>query len=208
MHKLYQKEVDTNRALYVSKKTGNRVLYIHLRGMGDADLLHFKEMLGAQSEFKDGLILDVRDNGGGHIANSVLDMLERKIYAYSHRRGMKHESIWPSQYAWTKKIVVLINEQSFSNAEIFPSGIKALKLGKVIGVPTAGWVIGTLNVKLVDGTTFRTPFVKWYTKSRKNMEHLGIKPDIYVENSPEDVLKNRDKQLDKAIEVIMSEIKK
>ncbi len=195
----FMKETDHDRKEYVDLKTNGRAAYIHLRRMSMSDLEQFKEELGRDGRDKSGLILDVRDNGGGRIAEYILDMLERQPYAYSESRKIGVQKNWPSKYAWTKPIVVLINERSFSNAEIFPAGFKALGLGKVIGVTTAGGVIGTVDIKLVDGSTFRTPFVKWITAGGKNMENLGIEPDIYVRNMPQDVVEGRDAQLDKAI---------
>ena len=100
----------------------------------------------------------------------------------------------------------MINERSFSDAEIFPHGVKALGLGEVIGVPTAGGVIGTNDVKLLDGSTFRIPRVGWYSLKGKNMEGKGCKPTIVVEMTPEDEIKGRDPQLDKAIEVLLKKL--
>jgi len=176
--------------------------------MGNEDLIKFKRELGSYAYDKEALIIDVRNNGGGYIGGQLLGMLERDIYAYSKHRFMDKKTEQPSQYGWTKPVVVLINEHSFSNAEIFPSGFKALKLGKVVGVTTAGGVIGTYNVELMDGTTFRLPTVKWISKKGENLENFGVKPDIYIENTPKDVRNDRDPQLKKAIEVILKDLKK
>ena len=205
---LYRKEETYFNRKKVEKETNSRVAYIYIRSMGNEDLIKFKRELGSYAYDKEALIIDVRNNGGGYIGGQLLGMLERNIYAYSKHRFMDKKTEQPAQYGWTKPVVVLINEHSFSNAEIFPSGFKALKLGKVVGVTTAGGVIGTYNVELMDGTTFRLPTVKWISKKGENLENFGVKPDIYIENTPEDVRNDRDPQLKKAIEVILKDLKK
>jgi hypothetical protein len=107
---------------------------------------------------------------------------------------------------WGKPVVVLINERSFSDAEVFPYGFKQLGLGKVVGVPTAGGVIGTNDITLSDGSKFRIPRVGWYGLNGENLEHLGVKPDVLVEETPEDRIAGRDPQLAKALEVILAEV--
>jgi len=103
--------------------------------------------------------------------------------------------------------VVLQNERSASDAEMFPDGFRALGLGKVIGVPTYGAVIGTGGYELLDGSMIRTPEIGIYTASGQNMENYGVPPDVYVDNTPEDYLAGRDRQLEKAVEVLRGEIK-
>jgi tricorn protease len=96
-------------------------------------------------------------------------------------------------------MILLINQGSASDAEIFPHGFRYLGLGKLVGVATAGAVIGTSNQTLLDGsTTFRVPRTGWMTPDGKNMENLGIAPDMLVENRPEDLLAGRDRQLEVA----------
>jgi tricorn protease len=103
---------------------------------------------------------------------------------------------------------VLQNWRSASNAEMFPAGFRALGLGKVIGTPTMGAVIGTGSYSLIDGSTVRTPGVGVYLADQKhtNMENFGVPPDIRVDNSPEDNLAGRDRQLDAAVEELMKQL--
>jgi C-terminal processing protease CtpA/Prc len=100
----------------------------------------------------------------------------------------------------------LIDQNSYSDAEIFPAGFRALKLGKIVGVPTPGYVIGTYGGRLVDGTQIRLPSWGWYTADGKNMENLGIPPDITVENTPEDIAAGRDRQLETAVQTLLREV--
>lgn len=104
--------------------------------------------------------------------------------------------------------VVLQNWRSASNAEMFPAGFRALGLGKVIGTPTMGAVIGTGSYSLIDGSTVRTPGVGVYLADAKhtNMENYGVQPDIRVDNLPEDNLAGRDRQLDVAVEDLMKQL--
>jgi tricorn protease len=100
------------------------------------------------------------------------------------------------------------NERSASDAEMFPAGFKALGLGKVVGVPTMGAVIGTGSYTLLDGSAIRTPGSGVWTVTGENMENYGVPPDVYVDNTPGDFLKRRDAQIEKAVEVLKGELAK
>jgi len=104
-------------------------------------------------------------------------------------------------------MVVLQNERSASNAEMFPEGFKTLGLGKVIGVPTMGAVIGTGSYRLLDGSTIRTPGTGVYTSRGEDFENYGVTPDVLVDNTPADFLGGHDRQIEKALEVLRSEMK-
>src|SRR5258706_6294188 len=104
-------------------------------------------------------------------------------------------------------MVVMENERSGSNAEMFPKGFQDLKLGKVVGVPSGGGVIGTGSYTLMDGSTVRTPGSGVWTSTGVNMENFGVPPDILVDNTPEDYLAGRDVQIEKAVESLKTQIK-
>ncbi len=99
-------------------------------------------------------------------------------------------------------MVVMQNERSASDAEMFPDGFRALGLGKLVGMPTYGAVIGTGTHRLIDGSSIRTPSSGVYTAKGVNMENYGVLPDIYVDNTPPDFLAGRDAQLEKAVEIL------
>lgn len=103
-------------------------------------------------------------------------------------------------------MVVMQNERSASDAEMFPAGFKALGLGKVVGVPTMGAVIGTGSYTLLDGSAIRTPGIGVWTSTGQNMGNYGVPPDVYVDNTPSDFIKGRDAQLEKAIDVLRAEL--
>jgi len=103
-------------------------------------------------------------------------------------------------------VVLLINENSFSDAEIFPTIFKQLNLGKIIGMPTSGSVIGTGHQRFMDGSSMRIPRNGIFRYDGTNMEGIGVIPDITVEPTPDEVRDDDDVQLKKAIEEILKEI--
>ncbi|MDE2127581.1 MAG: PD40 domain-containing protein [Armatimonadetes bacterium] len=199
----YQARVKRNRAI-VDKASGGRLAYMHIRGMDPPSLQQFDRDLWSYAVRKDGLVLDIRENGGGNTHDALLSALSRRVYAYNRMRDGELET-QPTR-AWTKPIVLLIDQNSYSDAEIFPAGFRALKLGKIVGVTTPGYVIGTYEGTLVDGTHFRMPTVGWFTKNGRNMENLGIRPDVPVENTLQDIHRRYDAQLNTAIAVCLKEV--
>ena len=103
-------------------------------------------------------------------------------------------------------MIVMQNERSASDAEMFPQGFKDLKLGRVLGMPTMGAVIGTGSFRLADGSTIRTPGAGVWTAKGENLENFGVKPDVLIDNTPEDFYKGRDAQLEKAVELLKADI--
>ena len=190
----------------VEEKTKGEAAYLHLSQMDQPNLARFNAALSSFNQNKKvkALVLDVRNNGGGNIHQQLLDALASKPFIAFEPRGVPRQ-VQPA-LRWGKPVVLLINERSFSDAEVFPYGFKQLKLGKVVGVATAGGVIGTNDITLSDGSKFRIPRVGWFGLNGENLEHLGVKPDVTVEETAEDRLAGRDPQLDKAIEVILSEL--
>jgi tricorn protease len=101
----------------------------------------------------------------------------------------------------------LQNERSASDAEMFPDGFRRLGLGKIVGVPTMGAVIGTGSFTLLDGSVLRTPGSGVSNADGQNLENYGVPPDVLVDNTPSDFLSHHDRQVEKAIEVIKGELK-
>ena len=106
-----------------------------------------------------------------------------------------------------KPLILLVNEQSLSDAEMTATGFRELKLGKIIGTETYRWIIFTSGKGLVDGSFYRLPSWGCYTLDGKNIEKEGVKPDILVKTTFKDRLEGRDPQLDRAIEEIMKQLK-
>lgn len=189
----------------VEKLSGGRIGYLHIQSMNQTSLRKFEKEL-RENRHKEALIIDERWNGGGNIEQELLAILVQREYQIWQPRGTEPSPRPFAGYFGPK--VVLQNWRSASNAEMFPAGFRALGLGKVIGTPTLGAVIGTGSYSLIDGSTVRTPGVGVFLADAKrtNMENYGVQPDILVENAPEDNLKGYDRQLEVAVQELMKEL--
>jgi tricorn protease len=199
----YQRWVDERRAM-VDKLSGGQVGYLHIRQMNEGSLRQFEKDFSANGR-KKALIIDQRFNPGGNIDQELLEILQQKQYQYTKQR----DSIQVPRplRGFFGPMAVLENERSTSDAEVFPDGFRTLKLGKVIGVTTYGAVIGTGAYSLMDGSTIRTPGSGLWNVNGQNLENYGVPPDVMVDNTPDDFLKGRDAQLEKAVEVLKEEMK-
>ncbi len=204
---LYEDWVEKRKRL-VDEWSNGRIGYIHIQAMSQSELRKFeREFYAEVVGKKEALIIDVRFNGGGRIHDELLTILKRRLYALEQYRGAPPFT-QPFQ-VWQKPTVVLINEFSASDAEIFPKAFRDLGLGKLVGVPTYGGVIGTYNVTLIDGTTsFRVPVTGWRTLDGANLENYGVKPDVLVEHSPEDNANENDLQLKTTVDLLLKELSK
>jgi tricorn protease len=201
----YDNWVEAHRAM-VERLSGGEIGYLHIRAMDAPSLLKFQEDL-IDNRGKKALIIDERFNGGGGIDQELLEILnQRKQYQRTRGRDATVDVPRPVE-TFYGPMVVLQNERSASDAEMFPDGFRALGLGKVIGVPTMGAVIGTGAFGLLDGSQIRTPGSGVYTARGENMENYGVQPDIYVDNGPADFATGHDRQVEKAIEVLKAEMK-
>jgi tricorn protease len=200
---VYEERLRENRAT-VTELSGGTAGYVHIPGMGLGNLIQFEEDLFAQGKDKEGLVIDIRGNGGGSVHDAILRYLDRRVYGYetTRTRGPSYNPL----ELWTKPLVLLIDESCYSDAEIFPMGWKALRLGPVVGTPTFGAVIGTNDLELIDGTGFRVPGSGWYDETGRNLENWGIEPDVRVDSVPEGIAGGSDVQLEKAVEVLLGEI--
>jgi tricorn protease len=206
-HLMYERWVDAN-ARRVAELSKGKLGYIHIPSMDEAGLDSFVRALYSDNFDKEAIILDVRYNSGGFAHDQVLKYLGAKEHTYFRQRdGGEGLVLRPRDRKWNKPIVVLINNQSYSDAEIFPSAVRTLGLGKLVGEPTGGHVIGTSTIPLIDGTRFRIPRTGVFTVQGVNMEGKGgVMPDVVVENLPDRLAKGVDAQLDKAVEVLANEV--
>lgn len=216
----YEAWIDHNKAL-TDKYSGGKLGYIHIRGMNWPSFERFERELMASGYGKEGIVIDVRYNGGGWTTDMVMAVLNVRQHSYTVPRGAtdnldKNHKSFKEHYpygerlplsALTKPSVALCNEASYSNAEIFSHAFKTLGHGKLVGQPTFGAVISTGGRGLMDGSFVRVPFRAWYVKAtEENMEWGPAVPDYIIENSPETLIKQEDDQLKKAVEVLLSEI--
>lgn len=194
----YAKWVEDRRAM-VEKLSNGEIGYLHIRAMDAPSLRKFQLDLAA-NRTKKALIIDQRFNGGGGIDQELLGILAGREYQYTIGRDAGFRQPRPQNFYGP--MVVMANERSASDAEMFPAGFKALGLGKVVGVPTMGAVIGTGSYTLLDGSTIRTPGSGVWLANGQPMENYGVPPDVYVDNTPADFAKGRDAQIEKAVEVL------
>jgi tricorn protease len=200
----YERWVKQRREM-VDKASNGRIGYLHIQAMDQPSLRKFEKEV-RENRDKEALIIDQRFNGGGNIEQELLAILVQRQYQIWQPRGTEPSGRPFAGYFGPK--VVLQNWRSASNAEMFPAGFRALGLGKVIGTPTMGAVIGTGSYSLIDGSTVRTPGVGVFLadKNHTNLENYGVKPDILVENTPEDNLAGRDRQLETAVQELLKEL--
>jgi tricorn protease len=189
---------------YVEQKTDGRVGYLHIQGMNSRSLVKFKKDLTRLRNYE-GLIIDVRYNGGGLIDDVLLDILNRRPYNITRSRGASVKRKRPEEAFYGVK-AVLIDSFSFSDAEMFPDGFRTLGHGKLIGEPTAGGVIGTGAYWLIDGSVIRMPIWGIWSITGQSLENYGVPPDILVEHTPDEDVQGADRQLDAAIKEVLSEI--
>ena len=196
----YRNRIDRLRKL-TEEKSGGRVGYLHISAMGSGNQTQFEREAYEYISGKQAMIIDVRFNRGGNISDNLIDMLQRKQHGWSRPRDDAPEPS-PTR-AWEKPIIVLMNEHSYSNGEMFPAAMRQRGLAKLVGMPTPGYVIWTSELRLVDGTVARMPQSGVFRLDGTNMENLGEKPDVQVWLTPGDWLAGRDPQLDKALEMLL-----
>ncbi len=201
---MYEKWVSDRKAM-VEKLSNGEIGYLHIRAMDAPSLRRFQLDLAA-NRTKKAMVIDQRFNGGGGIDQELLGILAGRKYQYTVNRDAGFQQPRPQNFYGP--MVVMQNERSASDAEMFPAGFKALGLGKVIGVPTMGAVIGTGSYTLLDGSAIRTPGSGVWTVTGENMENYGVPPDVYIDNTPADFVKGRDAQIEKAVEVLKAELGK
>ena len=156
----------------------------------------------------DGLVIDVRFNGGGHVSPLILSKLARKRIGYDLTRWMGMQP-YPGESV-AGPMIALTNEHAGSDGDIFSHSFKLMGLGKLIGRRTWGGVIGIWpRNALVDGTLTTQPeFSFWFKDVGWSVENYGTDVDLEVNNLPNEYRKNIDTQLDKAIDLIQKDVKK
>jgi len=202
---IYDEWIKDNRSR-VDKLSDNKIAYSHMKNMSGGELQRFLIDMAEQENNKQGIILDLRYNTGGNVHDEVLRFLSQRPYLQWQYRGGKRAP--QSNFApAAKPIVLLINEQSLSDAEMTAAGFKALKLGKIIGNETYRWIIFTSGKGLVDGSFYRLPSWGCYTLDGQDLEQTGVAPDIFVKNTVQDRMENKDPQLERAVKEILADLK-
>ena len=204
---MYERWVQRN-AEAVARASEGKIGYIHIPSMDDPGLEVFVRALYSDHFDKEAIVIDVRYNGGGFTHDQVLNYLAGKEHTFFRQRDGGEGLVLRSyDRKWTKPLVVMANNRSYSDAEIFPHAFRTLGLGKLVGQATGGFVIGTYSTKLIDGSTFRLPRTGVFTNKGVNMEKQGVVPDVAVDISFEDWTKGADTQLLRAVEVVSSDVR-
>lgn len=193
----------------VERLSNGKLGYAHMRGMNDDAFREvFKETLGRCGD-KRGLILDTRFNGGGNNHDELVMFLSGREYLTLHPRGKERGSFGGEPWArWARPVVVLQCEGNYSDAHIFPYVFRKLGVGKLVGAPVAGTGTAVWWERQIDGaTTFGVPQVGFVTEDGRYLENLELEPDVLVLGDPEAAAKGDDPQLDKAVEVLLAELK-
>lgn len=200
----YREWVDHNAAK-VAEATDGRVGYVHIPNMGENGLREFARVFYPQ-HFKEGLVIDVRYNGGGFTGDMIIDRLERKLWSFTQPREGK--VIRDPERNFHGHFVVVLNEDTGSNGEYFAEAIKRKGLATLIGMRTWGGAVGIEpHQDLVDGGVVTPPqFAPFGLNGQWLIEGHGVDPDIEVQNMPGDVLRGMDAQLDAAIEYLVEKI--
>ena len=203
---IYLDWVDHNREM-VSKATGGRVGYLHVPDMGAAGIREFIKWYYPQLR-KEGLIVDVRANGGGNVSRMLIERLRRKLLGVNYARTTDEATTYPDG-VFIGPMAALLDENSASDGDIFPSMFREAGLGPLIGKRSWGGVVGITNRgPLIDGGSVSVPeFGLANTKGEWIIEGYGVDPDIEVDNDPQSVIAGKDPQLERAIAEVMARLK-
>ncbi|MEM7052655.1 MAG: S41 family peptidase [Acidobacteriota bacterium] len=202
---LYLGWVEHNRQR-VDELSDGRLGYLHIPDMGANGIREFIKYFYSQVR-KEGLVVDVRGNGGGNVSQMLIERLRRDVLSLGYRRDSEFPSTYPG-VVFAGPMAALLNETSASDGDIFPAMFRQAGLGPLIGKRSWGGVVGITNHgPLIDGGGvsvpefgFASPQGEWI------IEGYGVDPDIEVENDPASLLAGRDPQLERAVEEVLKAI--
>lgn len=203
----YRAWVEERRA-YVGKVSNGRLGYVHIADMSAQALAQLNIDLDSEMHGREGVVIDVRNNNGGFVNAYALDVFARRGYMTMTYRGGRPAPARTvlGQRALELPTILVTNQHSLSDAEDFTEGYRALGLGKVVGEPTAGWIIYTSGATLLDGSFVRIPFITIRGADGKIMEGVPRPVDILVERPVGESYTGRDSQLDRAVEELLKQI--
>jgi tricorn protease len=184
----------------VDSLSGGRLAYVYLPNTGEDGYTFFNRYYFSQQD-KQGAVLDERFNGGGSVADYMIDILGRKLHGYFNNAvGARKPFTSPGAGIWGPK-VMLINESAGSGGDMLPFMFRHMQLGPLVGTRTWGGLVGTWDVQpFVDGGTMTNPRGGYFSlEGEWRIENEGIPPDVEVDQTPRDVLAGRDPQLERAV---------
>jgi tricorn protease len=205
----YREWVEHNRA-YVDRISGGKLGYVHMQDMSANALKQLAIDLDTENESREGVVIDVRNNNGGFVNAYAIDVISRRGYLKMTPREQPESSARSvlGQRSLESPTILVTNQHSLSDAEDFTEGYRSLKLGKVVGEPTAGWIIYTDGVQLVDGSGLRTPTIRVTDAEGHDMEMHPRPVDIAVNRPVGESYTGHDAQLDAAVKELLAELKK
>ena len=200
---LYKRWVKT-REQETDRLSKGKLGYVHIRAMNSSSFREIYSKIMGKFYDRDGIILDTRFNGGGWLHDDLVNFLSGKKYLTLYPRGRKI-GIEPMG-RWTKKSIVIMNESNYSDAFMFPFAYKELKIGKLVGMPVPGTGTAVWWERLQDPTlVFGIPQVGVLDLRGHYLENQQLYPDYLVNNDPASLIRGEDKQLEKAVEVLLKE---
>ena len=206
---LYRQWVEQQRA-YVARISDGRSGYVHMFDMGEASLDQLYLDLDAENQAREGVVVDMRNNNGGFVNPYAIDVLARRQLPPVHAARVAPSPARGSlgQRTLERPTVLVTNQHTLSDGEDFTEGYRSLGLGKVVGEPTAGWIIFTSNVPLLDGSTLRIPSTRVTDAQGRDMELRPRAVDISVIRPVGESYSGRDRQLDAAVKALLEALPK
>lgn len=204
---VYNAWVQRNRE-YVSRLSGGRLGYVDMPDMSLASLQRLYVDLDAENSTRAGVVVDVRNNYGGFVNAYALDVLARQAYLNMTFRGMSTTAARSvlGQRALERPTVLLINRITLSDGEDFTEGYEEMHLGKVVGEPTAGWIIYTSAGRMLDGSIVRLPFITITTEDGQPMERHPRPVNVPVVRKMGESYRGVDSQLEAAVKTLLTQI--
>ena len=203
----YRAWVAANRA-YVERASKGRLGYVHMADMSMDSLQRLYLDLDAGNATREGVVVDVRNNFGGFVNAYALDVLARQRYLDMTFRGQPTASARAvlGQRSLERPTVLVTNRVTLSDGEDFSEGYRRLGLGRIVGEPTAGWIIYTSNARMLDGSTVRLPFITITSADGQPMEMAPRPVDVAVERPLGEAQRGVDSELDAAVRTLLEGI--
>ena len=204
---LYRRWVEDNRA-YVARISNGRLGYIHMPDMSTASLTQLYVDLDVENQNRDGVVVDMRNNNGGFVNVYAIDVFTRRSYFTMTPRGLP---VAPSRTRLGQRTlelptILITNRHTLSDGEDFTEGYRFNKLGKVVGEPTAGWIIYTSGVQLIDGSNLRLPYDRITATDGTIMEMHPRPVDLQVDKPVGESYMRKDSQIDAAVRELLKQL--
>jgi tricorn protease len=206
-NEIYRRWVEDNRA-YIARISNGKLGYVHMRDMSEEALTQLYLDLDSENRSREGIVVDIRNNNGGFVNAYALDVLSRRPYLTMTQRGGPPAPARTElgQRSLELPTILVVNQHSLSDAEDFTEGYRTLKLGKVVGEPTAGWIVYTGAMPLIDGSSMRMPSTLITGHDGKQMENNPRPVDIEVSRPIGESYTGKDSQLDAAVRELLAEL--